>query len=387
MEHGSETLPASGESVPAAEHTSTTSPADEDVRYAICANVSDCPRAAAGAAVEWYPGAGEYCPECGEALVLRDQTPVPARPSMPSMPALPAPPPGSGTRRTPLANDAPLAAAVENPTRPGICNAAFPRRAFWLFAAAFITTAAVVYAAWGFAFNRTTTDVIRVCPLALAPQLAADLVRGYAAKTATSASRFDLTQANVCEVRFSLAPERPEAVIARDGLVVIVNPLNPISRVSKTQLRAIFSGSIHDWSRLGAPHGPIVPILPNADSDEAKLLAGSLFSGLRIDRGVLRASTSADVTRIVAGSDSTGRSAIGLVAFRRLVTAKVVPLAGAPGPDAASIAAGRYPYTLTIGIEPGAGPNALASGLIDYAHSADGAAIVLEDGFVAAGGR
>jgi PBP superfamily domain len=377
MKHGSETLPASAESVPAAEHTSTptTSPADEDVRYAICANVSDCPRAAAGAAVEWYPGAGEYCPECGEALVLRDQTPVPRRPSKPSMPALPAPPAGSGTRRTPSAKDAPLAAAVER------------RRGFWLFAAAFIAIAGVVYAAWGFAFNRTTTDVIRVCPLALAPQLAADLVRGYAAKTGTSASRFDLTQANICEVRFSLAPERPEAVIARDGLVVIVNPLNPISRVSKTQLRAIFSGSIHDWSRLGSPHGPIVPILPNSDSDEAKLLTGSLFSGLRIDRGVLRASTSADVTRIVAGSDSTGRSAIGLVAFRRLVTAKVVPLAGVPGPDAASIAAGRYPYTLTIGIEPGAGPNALASGLIDYAHSADGAAIVLEDGFVAAGGR
>jgi hypothetical protein len=374
MEHRSETLPASTESVPAAQRTPALAASSlGGVCSAVCSNVADCPRAAAGAAVEWYPGAGEYCPECGEALTERDGTALPPRPPSPA---------SAGTRPTPLPSDVPVAAILGHPAAPGDRNAPLGPRLLWILAAALTAAAAVAYAAWDGAFNRATTDVIRVCPIAAAQQLAADLVRGYAANTETTASRFDLTQAAVCEVRFVLAPGSPHNVIARDGIVAIVNPLNPISRLSKMQLRAIFSGSIRDWSQLGAPRGPIVPILPDAGSDEANVLASSLFSGVRIDRGVLRGGTSADVTRIVTRADRTGRRAIGLVAFRQLAAAKVVPLADIPAPDATSIAAGRYPYTLTIGIEPGAGRSTLASGLIDYAKSSDGAAIVRRNGLI-----
>jgi hypothetical protein len=369
MEHGAETIPASAESVLASERTSepATSLRGEAPCLAVCANASDCSIAATGATVEWYRGAGEYCPECGGSLSPRDRTPLLAEPST----ALSQLPPG-----------APLAAVAGHPARLGTRTASVSRRGSWIIAAAVAATAALGFAAWGFAFNRPTEDVIRVCPIAIAAQLAADLVRGYSAKNATSAGRFDLTQGSVCEVRFSLAPQRPEAAIASDALVTIVNPRNPLARVSTMQLRAIFTGSIRDWSQLGEPRGRIVPILPGADSEEAKALAASLFAGVRIDRDVLRGSTSADVMRIVSGADSTGRNAIGLVAFRHLDTAKMVPITGAPPPDATSIAAGRYPYMLTIGITLGAGPNALASALIDYARSTDGAAIVIKDGLI-----
>jgi hypothetical protein len=358
MELGSQTVPASADGA-------------DPIREAVCTNVRDCSTAAAGAVVEWYRGAGEYCPECGDALVVRDVKPSPPRPSVLPAPALPEAPAASAQRHAPPA--APVARLT-------------PQR-YWMLAAALIATAALGYAVWSFAFNRATTDLVRVCPVAGALQLAADLVRGFVAKTATPAGRFDLKGAGVCEARLSLAPRRPETVIARDALVAIVNPLNPMSRISERQLRAIFSGSIRDWSQLGEPRGPVIPVLPDADSVEAKALAASLFSGLRIDRGTLRGSTSADVVRIVAKADSTGRSAIGLVALGRLGTAKLIRLTDAPPPDPAAIAAGRYPYTLTIGIEPGAGPSALANAFIKYARSADGAAIVRADGFIPPDGR
>jgi hypothetical protein len=41
-------------------------------RFGVCSNVANCGNAAADDPVEWYIGAGEYCPECGEALTLRE---------------------------------------------------------------------------------------------------------------------------------------------------------------------------------------------------------------------------------------------------------------------------------------------------------------------------
>jgi hypothetical protein len=373
MEQVSEAVPATGDNGAAAEHRTQpdASMQVQALHAAVCANDSDCATAASGAVVEWYRGAGEYCPECGDALVLRELTPSTTRPTIVAKPVIPEPPAATAGHRVP----------------PGAGIVRFVPRGFWILAAAFIASAALAYGAWTFTFDRATTDVIRVCPIVIAPQLAADLVRGYVAKTATSASRFDLTQAGACDVRFSLMPRRAEALIARDGLVAIVNPLNPISRIETRQLRAIFAGSIRDWSQLGEPRGPITPVLPKADSAESKALAASLFSGLRIGRGELRASTSADVVRIVAKANSTGRSAIGVVALGRLDTAKIVPLVDAPPPDAASIAAGRYPYTLSIGIEPGTGSNALSNAFVDYARSPDGAAIVRADGLIPPAGR
>jgi phosphate transport system substrate-binding protein len=207
-------------------------------------------------------------------------------------------------------------------------------------------------------------------------------VRSYAAKTGTPAGRFVLTNGSACDVRFTLAAESPDAVIAHDGIVAIVNPLNTLSRVSEKQLRAIFSGSVSDWSQLGGPPGPIIAILPDAASDESKVLASSLFFGVPIDNKVRRSPSSADVTRVVTGADKTSRSTIGLVAFSQAVSAKVVPLAYLPAPSVLSIASGRYPYTMTVAIKAASGHSADAVGLVDYARSRDGAAIVLKNGLI-----
>jgi|SRR5664279_302053 hypothetical protein len=48
------------------------SPVEVAYRSARCTNVAACPRAAAGETVAWYTGAGEYCPDCGEALIAGD---------------------------------------------------------------------------------------------------------------------------------------------------------------------------------------------------------------------------------------------------------------------------------------------------------------------------
>jgi hypothetical protein len=245
-------------------------------------------------------------------------------------------------------------------------------------------SAAIVYAARPDAMRSLPAGSVTVCPVSSAPQLAADLVRGYAGKSTNRANHFVVTDdAKTCDVRFSMTPETPDDVIAHDAIVAIVNPRNAIARISETELRLIFSGSIHDWSELGMAPGAIVPILPDAGTDEAKALGSSLLFGFTVDRSVRRARSSAAVTQAIMGSDSAGRNAIGLVAFSQAAAAKIVPLAYLPAPSVLSIAAGRYPYTLAIALRAGsAHSDAATQGLVSYARSADGAAIVVKNGLV-----
>jgi hypothetical protein len=338
------------------------------VVFAVCTNVADCAHASTARRIEWYSGPGEYCPECGEAL---KRVPPEAVASAPAYQALAAP------ASPPRARPAP-------PDRSS-------KRWVWIAAAIFIAGAVVVFAMRrSVAIDRGRSDTISVCAVSSAAELTADLLAGYAAKNAVPASGFRLTDPNAtaCDLRFSTTAETPETVIARDGLVAVVNPLNPIARISEGQLRGIFSGAIRDWSQLGGAPGSIVALLPGADSDENRALTSSLFFGVPIDSRVRRGGTSADVTRVVTGADRTGRAAIGLVSFSQAVSAKVLPLTYLPAPSVLSIASRRYPFTLSIALHSASRrAAATAAGLLAFAHSTQGVAIVQKNGLVSPEGR
>jgi phosphate transport system substrate-binding protein len=51
-----------------------------------------------------------------------------------------------------------------------------------------------------------------------------------------------------------------EHVIAYDGITVIVNPKNPVSKLTFDQLRGIYDGSISNWKQVGGEDKPIAII-------------------------------------------------------------------------------------------------------------------------------
>ncbi len=46
-------------------------------------------------------------------------------------------------------------------------------------------------------------------------------------------------------------------IVALDGIAVIVNPSNPVTALTSTQLTRIFTGEVTDWAQLGGKAGPI----------------------------------------------------------------------------------------------------------------------------------
>ena len=393
-----------------------------------CTNVEGCSLAIAGEKLPWYRGPGEYCPECGEALTAPESARVLAPPPNPILTASAAPvrvelneikPIEVEQIKDPTAEaaalpaDAPPAARPnpesETPERPpgspiptglppvvdeglppvvdeGLPPAqrdrrpppsTFRRRLLWIVPALLI---AALGAAWGFGGRiRIGSDIQVVCAPESSRDFAAALVHAYAAESRTPENHFAIADTGSCDVRFTTAGAAPDAVIAHDAVVVIVNAANSVRHLTEDQVRGIFGGSLRDWSQVGTGRGAIVPLLPAADSDVAKIISLSMLWGVGLDRGVRRGGTSADVTRGVA--DRSARDAIALVAFSQAGAARVVPLALFPEPSAQSIAAGRYPYSWTIAVESESTRGAaVATGLLDYARSPAGANVIQKYG-------
>lgn len=64
--------------------------------------------------------------------------------------------------------------------------------------------------------------------------------------------------------------KNPEAfrhvLIGKSKIHIVVNKTNPVSRLSKEQLKGIFTGKISNWSQVGGNNTPIIVILPTLNT-------------------------------------------------------------------------------------------------------------------------
>jgi phosphate transport system substrate-binding protein len=59
-------------------------------------------------------------------------------------------------------------------------------------------------------------------------------------------------------------------VVAFDGIVIISNTKNPITKMTDEQISGIYEGEITDWSQLGGEPGRIVPVMRDENSGTQK---------------------------------------------------------------------------------------------------------------------
>jgi hypothetical protein len=305
---------------------------------AVCTNAK-CPRGARREPTEWYPGAGQFCPDCGEPLRRDD------------------------VRRAPQ-----LAKRFRSRTPVAIVGAV-------------IIFLAVAVGAWG--MQRAGNLGVRVCTSSMSDRLANEIVDAYSARHNIWPFHYAVTQPGdiACDVRFRTALTGPDAsVIARDGVVAVVNPGNTLARLTLPQLRGVLSGQIVDWSQLGGAPGPIAVIVPNDDSDETQVISLNVMRGRQFGTNVVREAAN-DIARSVASP--SGSRSIGIATFSAAVPAKVLALGNAPPPSMLSIANGRYPLSVRIFAESDfRKPVGPATALITFARSADTRDLVVRTAMV-----
>ena len=194
-------------------------------------------------------------------------------------------------------------------------------------------------------------------------------------------------------------------VVAHDAIVVFVHPDNPLDRITRRQLDAIYSSTrrcgaaaaITRWSELGAPaDGKVADILPIGRNDASGTYA--FFRDNALCGGEYRADVvawpghGATVAAVAANPEAIGYAGIGYV------NGLVKPLAFAPEEGARAVAPvmrnvmnGDYalsrPLYLYVNRPPDRAPAPLSEAFVAFALSDAGQAMVGQEGFLEATGE
>ncbi len=119
-----------------------------------------------------------------------------------------------------------------------------------------------------------------------------------------------------------LTRARRSRVLALDAMVPVVAADNPVQQISLSDLAAVFSGSLGNWSDLGGPDAPISLYLPDKGSGLAQAVEEIL--GVPLTSNITRHARGSDLMRAV----QKDAFAIGIASYAEAQSARILSLAG-----------------------------------------------------------
>lgn len=169
-----------------------------------------------------------------------------------------------------------------------------------------------------------------------------------------------------------LPPDMQAIPIARDAIVVIVHPNNPIPVVTLAQLRTLYRGELLDWAALGAPAGETIIVSREEGSGTRAAFEALVMDGDRPTLNALVMPTSAAVVDYVAKH----KTAIGYVSLSavddRVRSIPVEDIA----PSLATLRSGEYPLTRILYLYAPRPASAELQAFLDFVLSPPGEAVV-----------
>jgi phosphate transport system substrate-binding protein len=176
-----------------------------------------------------------------------------------------------------------------------------------------------------------------------------------------------------------------EVPVARDGLAIVVNPRNPVTKLSVEQLRNIYNGTYKNWSQLGGPNQAIIAIGRDSSSGTYGFFQDNVLGG-KPYRADMQTTPS---TNAIAQTVSQDLGAIGYVgvayatAFGARV--KVVPVSKGSGaavePTEDNVRNGKYPLWRYLYMYTRGRPSGEAKAFIDWARTAEGQKLAEQVGY------
>jgi phosphate transport system substrate-binding protein len=167
-------------------------------------------------------------------------------------------------------------------------------------------------------------------------------------------------------------------LIARDGLAIVVNPENPVAKLSIEQLRAIFAGRIAYWNEVGGKNGPIRPITREEGSGTRESFVHLVMGSERISRRALTQESNGAVKELVKGDPAAiGYMSLGLVGK----DLKVLAVDGIQ-PTVNNVLAGRYNLVRPLLFVTKGSVNPAAQKFIDFVLSPEGQRLLATEGLV-----
>ena len=201
---------------------------------------------------------------------------------------------------------------------------------------------------------------------------------GMASRPVTEAERAAVAAAGLGD----LSAPGNMTPISLDGVVVLVNPDNPVSRLTLAQLRAVFTGAVTNWSALGGKDIPISLYRRDEASGTFDTFRALALGGAAIAPTSRKFESSADLADAVA-SDPGG---IGFAGFAYVRNARAVALGLACGmtlpPTQFQVRTEEYPLSRRLMLYTPAAKPPLVQEFLRFATSEAAQPIVEKSGFV-----
>jgi phosphate transport system substrate-binding protein len=196
------------------------------------------------------------------------------------------------------------------------------------------------------------------------------------------------------EKEIALAKQRGinpfEIKVGLDGLVVVVNPKNPVTKLTIGQLAQIFTGKITNWKEVGGQDAKIVILSREVNSGthvyfkEHVLKKGNPEGKEEFASGALLLSSS----QAIADEVAQNPSAIGYYGMG-YISNKQKPIMVAKDekseyeiPSIENVINGKYPISRPLFIYTNGQPQGLVKKFVDFVLSKEGQDIVLATDFV-----
>ena len=203
-----------------------------------------------------------------------------------------------------------------------------------------------------------------------------------------------MSSRNIKEKEIALAKQKGinpnEIKVALDGIAVVVNPNNPVSKLTIDQLAAIFTGKIANWKELGGKDEKIVILSREVNSGthvylkEHVLRKNDPNSKEEFASSALLLSSSQAIADEVAGNSA----AIGYYGMG-YISKKQKPLSIAKDekseyetPTIENVINGKYPISRPLFLYTNGTPEGTIKEFIDFTLSKEGQDIVLATDFV-----
>lgn len=178
--------------------------------------------------------------------------------------------------------------------------------------------------------------------------------------------------------------------VALDGLAVIINPDNPVKKLTLDQLRDIFMGNVKNWKALGGKDEPIVLVSRDTNSG-----THVYFKEHVLRKGKSKGKEEFAKDALMVQSSKTAAQTViddkGAIAYVGLgyVTPKVVPVAVSKGdgqlyvlPNMKTVMDNSYPISRPLFFYTNGQPKDAVKKYVDFVLSDDGQRIVEKMDFV-----
>lgn len=166
--------------------------------------------------------------------------------------------------------------------------------------------------------------------------------------------------------------------VAMDGIAVVVNPANSVEELSLEDIKSIYTGEATNWSEFGGPDMEIVVVSRDSSSGTFEVFNEITLGKERLTKAALLQASNGAVAGVV--SDTEG--AIGYVGLGYLSDSlKAVKVNGVL-PSNATVASGEFPIARPLFMFTDGWPEGLTARFINFILSAEGQALVKEQGFV-----